>query len=175
MNKRYRVHIGASSILILFVLLCLVTFAVLSLVSANADYNLSKKTAESVTCYYQADAQAETQLALIDEALKACAERTPNGAQPADFYKILSDELLPLNGVSIVMDKDKFTIQYQIKIDDNRALQVSLQPVFPFKNSAKRYTLTGWQVIQISEWNPDNSIPVWDGTESFELWNGQEQ
>lgn len=175
MNKRFRVHIGASSILIIFVLLCLVTFAMLSLVSANADYKLSEKTAQSVTCYYQADAQAETQLTLIEEALKTAADRTPDGAQPADFYKILSDVLLPMDGVSTVMDEDTFIIQYQMEIDNHRALQVSLQPVFPLENPAKRYTLTGWQVIQTSEWNPDNSIPVWDGAESFGLWSGEEQ
>lgn len=39
------IGIGISSILSIFVILCLLTFAVLSLVSANADYKLVKKTA----------------------------------------------------------------------------------------------------------------------------------
>lgn len=38
------IGIGISSILLIFVILCLLTFAVLSLVSANADYKLVKKT-----------------------------------------------------------------------------------------------------------------------------------
>ena len=35
--------IGSSSLLVIFVILCLVSFATLSIVSANADYKLSKK------------------------------------------------------------------------------------------------------------------------------------
>lgn len=35
--------VGTSSILLIFVLLCMITFAVLSLVSARSDYRLSQK------------------------------------------------------------------------------------------------------------------------------------
>ena len=51
MNKKRPMafNIGTSSILIVFVLLCLATFAALSLVSANADYRLSTALAERTT------------------------------------------------------------------------------------------------------------------------------
>ena len=61
--------IGFSSILVIFVMLSLTTFTVLTLVSANADYKLSKRVAERTTEYYSADTRAEEKLALIDDAL----------------------------------------------------------------------------------------------------------
>lgn len=57
-------NIGASSILVVFILLCLVTFATLSLVSANADYRLSKRVADHTGAYYDATASAREDLAL---------------------------------------------------------------------------------------------------------------
>ena len=49
MNKKKKgfIHIGFSSILMVFTMLCLVTFATLSLITANSDYRLSLKVAEN--------------------------------------------------------------------------------------------------------------------------------
>ncbi len=54
--------IGVSSILVIFIIICLVTFSVMSLVSARADYALSKKIADRNKAYYAATSQAQIQL-----------------------------------------------------------------------------------------------------------------
>lgn len=46
---------GITSIVLIFVLLCLLTFAVLSVVSARADYKLSEKNTTRTTEYYEAE------------------------------------------------------------------------------------------------------------------------
>ena len=53
MKKKTRIglNIGTSSILLVFVLLCMVTFAVLSFVSANADYKLSRSLGDRTAAY----------------------------------------------------------------------------------------------------------------------------
>lgn len=53
------VNIGSSSLLIIFLILCLAVFAVLSLSSAKSDYSLSERLAEHKTQYYEAASQAE--------------------------------------------------------------------------------------------------------------------
>ena len=55
---------GTTSIVLIFVLLCLLTFSVLSVVSANADYRLSKKNADRTTEYYEAENRANDILLL---------------------------------------------------------------------------------------------------------------
>ena len=45
---------GASSVLMVFVVLCLVVFSVLSFSGADADLRLSRQFAERTTAYYQA-------------------------------------------------------------------------------------------------------------------------
>ena len=60
------VGIGATSILIIFVLLCLVVFAMLSFVNANADRKLNRKLADRTQAYYEACEKAEALLEDID-------------------------------------------------------------------------------------------------------------
>ena len=70
-SKRNKtIHIGFSTILMVFTMLCLVTFATLSLLTANADYRLSKKVAAKTEDYYEADLLAREYLLQIDESLE---------------------------------------------------------------------------------------------------------
>lgn len=60
---------GLSSILLVIVILCLITFAVLSLASADSDYRLSEKAAENNTAYYEGYSAAQEKLKAVDEKL----------------------------------------------------------------------------------------------------------
>ncbi len=51
-------NVGISSILIIFILLSLVSFATLALITARSDYMLSRKYADRVESYYAAENQA---------------------------------------------------------------------------------------------------------------------
>ncbi len=61
---------GTSTLLLIFVSLCLLTFAVLSFLSARADQNLSRKTAERTSAYYETCNQAEDRLGETDRMLE---------------------------------------------------------------------------------------------------------
>ena len=50
--------IGITSLVLIFVMLCLLTFSVLSLVTARADLRLSQKNAERTSAYYDAENRA---------------------------------------------------------------------------------------------------------------------
>ena len=57
-RKTMLVHTGTPSVLILFAVLCLTVFAVLSLLSARSQASLAGKFADAVSAYYAADTQA---------------------------------------------------------------------------------------------------------------------
>ena len=57
--------VGGSSLLVIFIVLCLTVFALLSLSSVQADGRLSTASAESVHAYYAADCEAEQILAQL--------------------------------------------------------------------------------------------------------------
>ena len=51
--------VGGSSLLVIFAVLCMTVFAVLSLSTVLAEQRLSETAAESVAAYYRADLQAD--------------------------------------------------------------------------------------------------------------------
>ena len=52
--------VGISSLLVIFTVLCLTVFALLSLSTVQAEKRLSQSSAQAVENYYRADCQAET-------------------------------------------------------------------------------------------------------------------
>ena len=61
------INIGTSFMLVIFILLCMVIFAVLSLSSALKDYDYAKQKANRTTAYYEACNEAEEIYAKIEE------------------------------------------------------------------------------------------------------------
>ncbi len=56
---------GGSALMVIFAVICLIIFAVLSLSTAQADNRLSESSAKAVREYYEADAEANRILALL--------------------------------------------------------------------------------------------------------------
>ena len=52
MKKRFS-NFGMSTILVVFAMMCIVTFSVLAFITANSDYKLSCRVAENNSSYYQ--------------------------------------------------------------------------------------------------------------------------
>lgn len=65
----FQFSVGGASILMIFVVLCLTAFGILSYVTANADSRISEKNAEAVQNYYKADGKIQEGLKQIDAAL----------------------------------------------------------------------------------------------------------
>ncbi len=54
---------GASSLLVIFCVLCLTVFALLSLSTVSSDHRISEENAKALTAYYDADSEANEVLA----------------------------------------------------------------------------------------------------------------
>jgi hypothetical protein len=87
-NERSNVPVllGASSLLVIFAVLCLSVFAMLSISTVQADSRLGQQTREAVAAYYLADCQAEEILA----GLRA-GEVPDSVEQQGDIYSYSCD------------------------------------------------------------------------------------
>ena len=68
MDKRktaFPTGVGVSSLLVIFAVLCLTVFALLSISTVKADLRLSEQSARTVEGYYEADCRAEEILARL--------------------------------------------------------------------------------------------------------------
>ena len=90
--------VGGSSLLVIFAVLCMTVFALLSLSTVLADGRLNQASVEAVSVYYTADTQAEEIFA-----------RVRQGELP--------EEVTEKNGI----------YTYSCPISENQALQVELQ------------------------------------------------
>ena len=64
-------NIGGSSILVIFVLLCITTFATLAMVSATASFRLATQVASAADDFFAAENKAEEKLAEISGLIRS--------------------------------------------------------------------------------------------------------
>lgn len=156
LNERSFSNFGFSTILIAFVMICIVTFSALALLTANADYQLSKKVKQKATDYYKAEETAYKALAEIDALLETAYR---DNSDP-DLY--LSDarrqiEKFGTTQPDLQLASDASGIvRYTVVISDHQSLQVILQICQPKESDGHFYKLTTWQT--------NNTAPTEDHT-----------
>lgn len=98
--------IGGSSLLVIFAVLCLTVFALLSLSTAQAGGRLSDASAQAVSDYYRADCLAEEILAQLRSG------QLPEGVAVEDgvySYTCPISDTQAL-AVSVRLDRDHYTV-----------------------------------------------------------------
>lgn len=125
---------GLPLLMVVFLILCLFTFAAISLVTARNDYHASQKNAENQTAYYAACNQAEEKLAALNREL---ADQVSSGE------KISADESTP---------------SYEIPVDDSHVLSVALEA--DTDAETPHYTVLKWRVETSAAWEPEQTLPV---------------
>lgn len=139
-KQEFKLNIGTASLLLVFIVLCLVTFATLSIVSSNADYKLSKKVAERTTAYYEACNKAQDSIAALDNTLRK-------------MYTSSADETSYFQTVG----KNK---SFAVPISDIQTLSVTVDILYPSSAGGAFYEIKAWQVLTTGELEYDNSLNV---------------
>lgn len=158
MSKRsgsFGLGTGGASILVIFVLLCLTTFATLSIVSANADYKLTQRNAQAVQEYYAADLLAGERLAQIDAVLAGPAP-FEEGTPAERFHNRLLEQ--GYENVTVQETPAGVRLSYAVPMSNTRELQVALLVA-----EDDSWSIEAWQTVTTEEWVEDNSIELWDG------------
>lgn len=163
------VNIGSSSLLIVFVILCLATFAILSISSAKSDYSLSERLAEHKGQYYEASSEAESILAEIDAVLADTADTSSKKSLSGSSRDFLSSPyieavLKALDGtqvadtaISCSKTDQNLAVCYQIPLNDKQVLDVELT-VTDFTKNETYYKIQKWQVISTDTWENDDTL-----------------
>ena len=128
--------VGGTSLLVVFAVLCLTVFALLSLATVRSDTKLADASQRALEEYYAADLQAQEILARLR------AGEMPEGVK--------------------LMGGDTLYAEYACPISDTKELQVrvALMPV----DGGMDYEILCWQSVATGEWSSDEFIGIWDGT-----------
>lgn len=148
-------NIGSVSLMMIFIVLCLVTFATLSLSSATSDYHFSQKIAAHNTRYYEASNEASSRIADIELLLEKAYAQSPGN------YFAAAQETLNTSGLcETTLDNKTLTAAFQIPVNDTQMLSVVLTLNTPETLSEGYYRITSWQEVSSSEWESDSSLKL---------------
>lgn len=151
-TSRNKVSIGASSLILIFIVLCMATFGLLSLSSAQGDLKLAMRNAEAVKHFYEAEAEGQRWLRDVDQVLM---EEMGEGKDSSQSSARVKERL------GSIYDRETGLVTTDIPMDRGRALHIELGLVC----GRQRYEINSWYVYNSDEYEIDNSMPVWNTEE----------
>lgn len=156
-NQSSFTAIGSSSLLVVFLILCLTTFAILSLSSAKSDYSFAERLAKHRSNYYAACSQAEDMLGDIDQLLEQTYLSNPTSRE--EYLDALSLTLVTSSKLpcSYSADTGEPVISYNVPIDKKQTLFVELKVTDPAK-SPYYYEIKTWQAASSETWKSDDTL-----------------
>lgn len=160
-KKGYVASIGGPTLVLIFIVMCLVTFGMLSLSTAKSEWDLAKRNASAVKEYYKADGEGVQFFQMVSETIDSVLNQTE------DFEEcrtLLSQKL----GHFYIQEENK--VITKISMDRSQALFIELIPQF---EGRERAAISQWKVIQTEDLEIDNSMPVWAGEKMKEQENGK--
>ncbi|HIQ75463.1 MAG TPA: hypothetical protein IAA51_13725 [Candidatus Cottocaccamicrobium excrementipullorum] len=149
-NRRRSVNLGSSSLILIFIVLCLGTFALLSLSSAKKDLDLAERNEQAVAEYYRADGKGEEFLMEADRAFSQALEKHPDNPD-AFLRETLGDAW---NG-------ERKQAEIQIPMANGQALSIVLG--LSWEEGEKQLKVMEWRVVNVEDYEIDQNLPVWDG------------
>lgn len=160
------IHMGAPSLLMIFLVLCLFTFALLSLSSAKNNRTLSQQSADRIQAYYRASSLAEEALDQIDTVLSD--SYTACGAESADtdaYQKEVTENLAhcSVDGVSaftVNFTTAEGALTFQVPVNENQQLSVILTLPAPSDCQNGYYRITQWATETTDSWNGDDTYQL---------------
>ena len=148
-------NFGFSTILLSFVMICVVTFSALALVTANSDYKLSKKVAAKTAAYYTAQETASERLAALDSLLLSCYQASTG--EDAYFGRI---EAHSKDYGIFLADGDEYYMLLEEPIAENQHLSVKLRLQYPLTESDTFFEIVEWKSVYTREAPEDTFLDL---------------
>ncbi|MGP1570225.1 MAG: hypothetical protein ACTTH0_04820 [Eubacteriales bacterium] len=148
------IQIGISSLLLIFTVVCIVIFCVLSFSSARADYALAMKSYKATKAYYDADVQGEKLKKQLNEKL---IEMAPKGDSA------LWNELE--NTFPGSCDRQGRSVTFKVDTAYEQMLQMRFEILDVAQISADKqnFSVKEWQILNKEEYEISTDMPVWTG------------
>jgi Tfp pilus assembly protein PilX len=184
-KRRLNIGAGASSILMAFVVLCLMAFGLLSYTTAAAEERLSEKNAQAVQNYYKAEASLQQKIAQINQALEQAKEAAENCRQgqmqdwgqlencretalqlqqsgrEEQLYELFVWELLSgIEGVQS-LEEQEISLLLQETMEDGRRLEARLE--IAEEGGQPACILVSHKMLASEDWEEEQPLEVWQG------------
>lgn len=163
MNKKNRLNttglgVGYVSVMIIFAIICMTIFAVLSFSAASSTDGFNERSGEYLKQYYQADGAAKHRLAVLDAIARSSVE---SGFFEDEFEAAVAADttMEGMDGITISRVQGGFSAGWTEKINDRQELSVSVR----FAEDGE-YEITRWQSRTIASEETESTLGVWTGS-----------
>ena len=155
------VNAGGAIIIIIFVVLCLTIFGLLSFATSFADKRLADRTLDNTVRYYNADSEAEEKLALIFDTVYNKIQTTSEFYFDEDFiYSAIKEK--DIQGEIFIWDSwdavNTVTVVYHTEIFENELVRFYLNSeidlVYNESNHSLSYKIRKWNVVSSMDDDP---------------------
>lgn len=151
-SQKVGMGVGYVSVMLVFAVICLTIFAVLSFKAAMSTDSFNERSGEFIRQYYAADTSAKKTLSQLND----CAYDAKNSGFFEDAF---ADSAQDIEGVTVMPVQRGFSVSYAVTINERQELLVNV--IFDYNGE---YTIEQWQSREIYEENSDSHLGVWDGT-----------
>lgn len=155
-------NIGSVTLLMIFIIVCMVAFAALSVSTASSDYRSAERTAAHTKAYYQASNKAEETFAFVAGSLKSLYLKS---ADEDTFLQNVKTFFTQTDGITPSEDSLGLHLSYQTKMDENQDLMTDLLVLYPQGTNSETSLSTedlckivSFRIISTDEWDGDNSL-----------------
>lgn len=147
--------IGIASVVLIFVMLCLMTFSVLSLMTARSDLTQSERIAGRAATCNEAENAANDILITVIQCMDDHLE-TPDAAT---FYQSVREQLDGRSGITFTDDS---RLSYTVPCGEEQLLQVTLELSYEGCPDGRHYRVLAWNTEVTHEWDPDTPLPLYE-------------
>lgn len=158
-KKAPSIHLGTSSLLVVFLVLCLAVFAALSLSTARRDAKASEQLASRRTAYYEISNRAESLVQLIDNILQEEYDLHENWLREAMTRIEEFGQSMDSVSLAVGFQDDVPLVSWQLDLGNDQALAAELVLQEPDDNG-RLYRITRWQTIPVSEWESSDTVQL---------------
>ncbi len=157
MNKKENTRqmgmgVGYVSVMLIFAVICLTIFAVLSLKASLSNESFNERSGDFLQHYYAADTAAKETLSKLND----CAfEARSSGL----FDEAFEEAAQEVEGVTLKRTPAGFSVSYSAAINERQTLAVTVV----FDNNGQ-YTIEQWQSQDVSQMDDNSHLGVWDGS-----------
>lgn len=151
-SQKVGIGVGYVSVMLVFAVICLTIFAVLSFKAAMSTDSFNDRSGDFMRQYYAADTSAKKTLSQLND----CAYEAKN---TGFFEEAFEDGVQSMEGVDIRAVPRGFSVSYTVAINERQELLVNL--VFDYNG---KYTVEQWKSQDTYEEDSNSHLGVWDGT-----------
>lgn len=143
-KTEYRMGTGATSLLMIFIVLCLTTLSILALTTARNDLKMSERAVELAQAYYQAADQAQNVLSELDAQLSLQRADAPED----EYFAAL--EGITLEGVDLDYNPAERRFSFSVDAGNDRYLWAEVECLAP--GDGARYRVVKHEMRYSNEW-----------------------